>query len=201
VLKSPARSGRGDYEGVCSNYVARQDESNVLYAFIKDTHSSFRLPADPMTPVIMVGPGTGLAPFRGFLQERAAQKASGLALGPSMTFFGCRHAEQDYIYRDELESFAAQGVTELHVAFSRMGSTKVYVQDLLREHADRVWSLLGQGAVIYVCGDASKMEPDVKRALVDIAASRGRMSAVEAEQFVSDLSRDNRYRVDVWASN
>ena len=201
VLNAPARSGLGDYQGVCSNYISRQPEGSVLYAFVKDTHSHFRLPEDPLTPIIMVGPGTGLAPFRGFLQERAAQKARGSAIGPSMTFFGCRHERQDYIYREELEAFAEQGVTELHVAFSRMGATKIYVQDLMREKADRVWSLLQKGAIVYVCGDASKMEPDVKRALTEIVASKGKMDAAAASQFMSDLLRGNRYLVDVWASN
>jgi cytochrome P450/NADPH-cytochrome P450 reductase len=202
VLGGPARSGRGAFAGVCSNYLARQDgEGSVVHAFVKDTKSAFRLPADARTPILMVGPGTGLAPFRGFLQERAAQRAAGREVGASMLFFGCRHADQDYIYRDELEAFARDGITELHVAFSRMHARKVYVQDLLREQRERVWALLQHGGVMYVCGDASRMEPDVRAALVGIAVACGGMNEADARKFVDHLATERRYLVDVWASN
>ncbi|HMC17507.1 MAG TPA: cytochrome P450, partial [Albitalea sp.] len=173
AVSGPAKSGRGEFAGVCSNYLAGQGPGAVLYAFVKDTKSAFRLPPDPRTPIIMVGPGTGLAPFRGFLQERAELRAAGREVGPSMLFFGCRHPQQDYIYRDELEEFARSGVAELHVAFSRLQDRKVYVQDLLREQRERVWALLQRGAVVYVCGDASRMEPDVRAAMVGIAVACG----------------------------
>ena len=132
----------------------------------------------------MIGPGTGLAPFRGFLQERASQKASGKTLGPAMLFFGCRHPEQDFLYADELKDFADQNVSELHVAFSRGSGPKTYVQDLIAAQKDRVWSLIEQGAVIFVCGDGGKMEPDVKRKLMDIyrektSAERGSGCALD----------------------
>jgi cytochrome P450/NADPH-cytochrome P450 reductase len=111
----------------------------------------------------MVGPGTGLAPFRGFLQERATLQAQGHTIGPSLLFFGCRHAEQDFIYEDELRAFEQQGVTRLAVAFSRQdGQPKTYVQDQLLKCQDEVWRLIEAGAVIYICGDASKMAPDVR---------------------------------------
>ena len=136
VVRGPARSGRGAFAGVCSNFISRQAEGSVVYAFVKDTKSHFYLPQDPKVPVIMIGPGTGLAPFRGFLQERAAMKAKGMAVGTSLLFFGCRHEKQDFLYADELKEFASQGVTELHVAFSRMQSEKVYVQDHIRGAKD-----------------------------------------------------------------
>ena len=126
----------------------------------------------PSVPIIMIGPGTGLAPFRGFLQERAARKAKGASLGPAMLFFGCRHPDQDYLYADELKAFAADGITELHTAFSRAEGPKTYVQHLVAAQKDRVWSLIEQGAIIYVCGDGGKMEPDVKAALVAIYRER-----------------------------
>src|SRR5205085_4514268 len=103
------------------------------------------------------GPGTGLAPFRGFLQERAALKANGANLGPSMLFFGCRHPEQDFLYAEELKAFAANDQTELHVAFSRSDTPKAYVQDVIAAQKDRVWSLIETGAIVYVCGDGGKM--------------------------------------------
>ena len=135
---------------------------------MRETKAGFRLPDDPSVPIIMIGPGTGLAPFRGFLQERAARKAKGAALGPAMLFFGCRHPEQDFLYADELKGFAADGVSELHTAFSRADGPKTYVQNLLAQQKDKVWSLIEQGAVIFVCGDGSKMEPDVKATLMSI---------------------------------
>jgi len=201
AVVGPAKSGRGQFAGVCSNYLARQTAGSVLYAFVKDTKSAFRLPADARTPIIMVGPGTGLAPFRGFLQERAAQRAAGREIGPSMMFFGCRHPDRDYLYREELEAFAGSGVTELHVAFSRMNATKVYVQDLLREQRERVWALQQQGAVVYVCGDASRMEPDVRSAFVSIAIACGEMSEASARRYVETVAATGRYLVDVWAAN
>ena len=139
---------------------------------VRETKAGFRLPDDPAVPIIMIGPGTGLAPFRGFLQERAARKAKGAALGPAMLFFGCRHPEQDFLYADELKAFAADGITELHIAFSRADGPKTYVQHLIAAQKDRVWSLIEQGAIIYVCGDGGKMEPDVKAALVAIYRER-----------------------------
>ncbi len=139
---------------------------------MRETKAGFRLPDDASVPIIMIGPGTGLAPFRGFLQERAARKAKGATLGPAMLFFGCRHPDQDYLYADELKAFAADGITELHTAFSRAEGPKTYVQNLVAAQKDRVWSLIEQGAIIYVCGDGGKMEPDVKAALVAIYRER-----------------------------
>ena len=150
-------------------------------------------------PIIMIGPGTGLAPFRGFLQERAALKAKGATLGPAMLFFGCRHPDQDYLYADELKAFAADGITELHTAFSRAEGPKTYVQNLVAAQKDRVWSLIEQGAIIYVCGDGGKMEPDVKAALVAIYRERKGADAEAALRWIDDLGANNRYVLDVWA--
>src|SRR5205085_2200677 len=118
VVEAPAISGRGTYKGVCSNYLAGRRVGDTIHATIRETKAGFRLPDDAAVPIIMIGPGTGLAPFRGFLQERAARKAQGATLGPALLFFGCRHPEQDYLYADELKGFAAGGITELHTAFS-----------------------------------------------------------------------------------
>src|SRR5205823_1956870 len=96
VMRGTARSGRGDFHGVCSTYLRHREASGVLYAFVKDTKSAFRLPDDPSAPIIMIGPGTGLAPFRGFLQERAALRVQGQRIGRSFLFFGCRHPDQDF---------------------------------------------------------------------------------------------------------
>jgi cytochrome P450/NADPH-cytochrome P450 reductase len=201
VVNAPARSGRGTYEGICSTYLARHPEESVIEALVHRPHMAFEPPADATVPIIMIGPGTGFAPFRGFLQERAARAAKGDQLGPALLFFGCRHPEQDYIYKDELEAFATQGVAHVYPAFSRMeGQPKQYVQDVIREHADEVWQLLQQGAIIYICGDGGKMEPDVRKALMTLYQERTGAGAHAAEGWLADLRDNGRYLADVWAN-
>src|SRR5215217_2925024 len=136
VVEGLASSGRGIYKGVCSNHLAGRRAGETIHATVRETKAGFRLPDDASVPIIMIGPGTGLAPFRGFLQERAALKAKGANLGPAMLFFGCRHPDQDYLYRDELHAWAADGLARLSVAFSRVeGQPKVYVQDEIQAQA------------------------------------------------------------------
>jgi cytochrome P450/NADPH-cytochrome P450 reductase len=199
VVEGPALSGKGAYKGVCSTFMAARGPGDIVQATIKETKAGFRLPDNAATPIIMIGPGTGLAPFRGFLQERDALAKKGRALGPALLFFGCRHPDQDFIYADELKDFAARGLTELHVAFSRHGEKKTYVQHLIAEQAERVWSLMEQGAIVYVCGDGSKMEPDVKAALMKIYAGRTGSSEAQAEGWIERMGTENRYVLDVWA--
>ena len=199
VVAGAASSGRGIYKGICSNYLAGRRAGETVHATVRETKAGFRLPDDPAVPIIMIGPGTGLAPFRGFLQERAARKAKGATLGPAMLFFGCRHPDQDYLYADELKAFAADGITELHTAFSRAEGPKTYVQNLVTAQQDRVWSLIENGAIIYVCGDGGKMEPDVKAALVAIYRQRKAADADAALRWIDDLGTRNRYVLDVWA--
>jgi len=199
VVAAPASSGRGIYRGVCSNYLAGRRAGDTVHATVRETKAGFRLPDDASVPIIMIGPGTGLAPFRGFLQERAHRKANGASLGPAMLFFGCRHPEQDYLYADELKAFAADGITDLHTAFSRADGPKTYVQHLVAAQKDRVWSLIEQGAIIYVCGDGSRMEPDVKAALVAIYRERSGADAEAGSRWIDDLGTKNRYVLDVWA--
>jgi len=116
-----------------------------------------------------------------------------------MLFFGCRHPDQDYLYADELKAFAADGITELHTAFSRAEGPKTYVQNLVAAQKDRVWSLIESGAIVYVCGDGGKMEPDVKVALVAIYRERKGVDADAALRWIDDLGTSNRYVLDVWA--
>jgi cytochrome P450/NADPH-cytochrome P450 reductase len=199
VVEGAAASGRGVYKGICSNFLAGRRTGDTIHATVRETKAGFRLPDDASVPIIMIGPGTGLAPFRGFLQERAAQKAKGATLGPSLLFFGCRHPEQDYLYADELKAFADQGITELHVAFSRASQPKTYVQHMIAQQKDRVWQLIEQGAIIYVCGDGSKMEPDVKAALMAIYRERSGANEEAGARWIDDLGTSNRYVLDVWA--
>jgi cytochrome P450 / NADPH-cytochrome P450 reductase len=199
VVEAPASSGRGIYKGVCSNFLARRRAGDTIYATLRETKAGFHMPADSSVPIIMIGPGTGLAPFRGFLQERATLKAKGASLGPAMLFFGCRHPEQDYLYAEELEGYEANGITELHTAFSRGEGPKTYVQDLIAAAKERVWALIEQGAVIYVCGDGSKMEPDVKAALVAIYRDHSGADASSGQRWIEELGANSRYVLDVWA--
>jgi cytochrome P450 / NADPH-cytochrome P450 reductase len=201
LVEGPASSGNGVFKGVCSNYLADRRPGDTVHALIRETKAGFRLPDDPAKPIVMIGPGTGLAPFRGFLQERASQKAGGKALGPAMLFFGCRHPEQDFLYADELKGFAEQNISELHVAFSRGEGPKTYVQDLIAAQKDRVWRLIEQGAVIFVCGDGGKMEPDVKRKLMDIYREKKSADEAAASRWIDDMGTQNRYVLDVWAGS
>jgi cytochrome P450/NADPH-cytochrome P450 reductase len=199
VVEGPAASGRGVYKGICSNYLSNRRAGDAIYATVRETKAGFRLPDESSVPIIMIGPGTGLAPFRGFLQERAARKAKGAALGPAMLFFGCRHPDQDFLYAEELKGLAASGITELFTAFSRADGPKTYVQHMLAAQKDRVWPLIEQGAIIYVCGDGGKMEPDVKAALVAIRREKSGSDAATAVRWIEEMGAKNRYVLDVWA--
>jgi cytochrome P450 / NADPH-cytochrome P450 reductase len=199
VVREPAHSGIGVFEGVCSTHVARRDVGTRLFAFVKESKSGFTLPDDPSTPIIMIGPGTGLAPFRGFLQERAALRAQGATLGPALLFFGCRHPDEDFIYRDELERYAQEGLVDLNVAFSRLGEQKIYVQDLIAQKSDLVWSFLEHGAIVYVCGDGSRMEPDVRARFALLFCDQTGLDELDASRWLAVLAEKRRYVLDVWA--
>lgn len=162
--------------------------------------STFRLPKDAKTPVILIGPGTGIAPMRAFLHERAQQQANGVDIGASILYFGCRRREEDFIYRDELEKFQAQGVlTQLHLAFSREESEKVYVQHLLAQNGEQVWDLVSnQQAHIYVCG-ATGMGNDVHKVLHEIIEKFGKQSDDQAAQTLKQLQDGHRYIQELWA--
>ena len=200
ALVGQARSGNGDFAGTCSHYLFEQQPDRVVHAFVRDTASSFRLPQDPRTPVLMVASGTGIAPFRGFLQDRVAARESGVELGRGLLVFGCRHPQGDLLYGGELEELAAAAGVQLACAFSRVpGLPRVYVQDRIRQLGDEVLSLLEDGGSAYVCG-AAAMAEGVRETLVDLRAERAQQGAETAEVWVKQLAADNRYLVDVWAS-
>ncbi|HEY0383219.1 MAG TPA: cytochrome P450 [Candidatus Elarobacter sp.] len=200
IVREPAWSGHGTFEGVASTYLERHAGEHMIDAFVKDSKSGFRLPDDPSKPILMIGPGTGLAPFRGFLQEREALERDGKTLGRALLFFGCRHPDQDYLYRDELERWAADGIVELYVAFSRLGETKRYVQHDIAQHADAVWSVLDNDGVIYVCGDGTRMEPDVRTTLIDLYRRKSGADEPAANRWIETLTAEKRYNLDVWGS-
>ena len=199
VVEGPARSGRGAYRGVCSTWLSGRAAGDAIHASVRETKAGFRLPDDNSVPIVMIGPGTGLAPFRGFCQERAARKSAGATLGPALLFFGCRRPDHDLLYADELKAFERDGVCDLRIAFSRADEKKCYVQDRLREEGDRVWSMIEQGGIVYVCGDGGKMEPDVKRALVDLHRAKTGSDEAAAQAWIAEMGRTNRYVLDVWS--
>ena len=187
------RRGRAR-KGVASTYLADRAPADAPIQIYTHAGHGFRLAPDD-APILMIGPGTGIAPFRAFLAERAARGAK----GRSWLFFGDQRRASDYLYEDEIEGFRARGtLTRLDLAFSRDQLRKIYVQDRMRENAAELWAWLGEGAYVYVCGDAKRMARDVHRALIDIAAEQGRMPLHEAEQWLAALGRDGRYRRDVY---
>ncbi|VBB28970.1 unnamed protein product [Acanthocheilonema viteae] len=162
--------------------------------------STMRLPHRLKTPVIMIGPGTGFAPFRGFLQERSWQKEQGQDIGPMTLYYGCRHPEHDYIYENELKKFIQDGVlSELHTAFSRVTAKKVYVQDQIWKNREAVWKAVEDGANICVCGDARNMARDVQNTFMRIFIEIGGKTETEAQKFLKDLERKRCYQTDVWS--
>lgn len=184
-----------DRVGVCSTFVA--DEVNVGDKVRVYFHSNnnFRLPESGDTDVIMVGPGTGIAPFRAFVEERAATEAK----GKNWLFFGDQHFSYDFLYQLEWLDYLDDGIlTELTTAFSRDQKEKIYVQHRLMEHGAEIWKQLEGGAHFYVCGDASRMAKDVHQALMDIAQEHGGKDAKEAKDWLSALRKEKRYQRDVY---
>lgn len=184
-----------DRVGVCSCYLADDVSSGDKVKVFFHSNKNFRLPADPETPIIMVGPGTGIAPFRAFVEERAATEAK----GKSWLFFGDQHFSYDFLYQLEWQDALEDGsLTELTTAFSRDQKEKIYVQHRLLEHGKEIWEWLEAGAYFYVCGDASQMAKDVHQALIDIAAEYGKKSPEDAKAYIDALRKEKRYQRDVY---
>lgn len=199
VVEGPARSGHGIYQGTGSGYLAGLAPGAAVECFIKPPSIPFYPPADPATPMIMVGAGTGIAPFRGFLQARAAMKARGDKVGPALLFQGCRNPNQDHIYADEFAALERDGVVALEPAFSRPDTgEKQYVQQRLAARRDRVWELIEQGGIVYVCGDAGTMAPAVEQAFVELCRDKRGISADDAKAWLGAMKESARYLVDIW---
>lgn len=185
-----------DRVGVCSSFLADRVVVGQTPVPTFVSHSHFGLPEHHADKdVIMVGPGTGIAPFRAFVQERVAMGVT----GRNWVFFGDQHAATDFLYGDEWQEYLGKGqVTRLDLAWSRDQAQKVYVQDRMRENAAELWGWLQQGAYFYVCGDAKRMAKDVDQALHDIAAEQGGMPIEKAGEYVKQLKKDKRYQRDVY---
>lgn len=182
------------YGGASSFLAQRLEEGGEVKVFIEH-NNNFKLPEDDNTPIIMVGPGTGIAPFRSFIQERENRDAE----GKNWLFFGDRTFTQDFLYQVEWQKYLKSGaLSRLDVAFSRDQVEKVYVQHRILENAEQVWQWIQEGAYIYVCGDATRMAKDVHDALVIVAEQEGKLARDEAEQFINDLRKAKRYQRDVY---
>ncbi len=182
------------YGGASGFLAQRLEEGGEVKVFVEH-NNNFKLPQDDNTPIIMVGPGTGIAPFRSFIQERDNRDAE----GKNWLFFGDRTFTQDFLYQVEWQKYLKSGLlTRLDVAFSRDQAEKVYVQHRILENAEQVWQWIQDGAYIYVCGDATRMAKDVHDALVFVAEQQGKLSREEAEAFINDLRKAKRYQRDVY---
>ncbi|KAG5683647.1 hypothetical protein PVAND_012918 [Polypedilum vanderplanki] len=190
-------------KGVATTFLAMKHPENGLPPprvpiFIRK--SQFRLPTKPETPVIMIGPGTGFAPFRGFIQERDLLRKEGKEIGETILYFGCRKRAEDYIYEEELEEYSKNGSVNLRLAFSRDQPHKVYVTHLLEQDSDLVWNLIGEKkGHLYICGDAKNMATDVRNILLNIIKTKGNMSENEAQQYIKKMETQKRYSADVWS--
>ncbi|EOT0787865.1 NADPH-dependent assimilatory sulfite reductase flavoprotein subunit [Klebsiella variicola] len=186
--------GRARAGGASGFLADRVEEDGEVRVFIEH-NDNFRLPANPETPVIMIGPGTGIAPFRAFMQQRAADGAQ----GKNWLFFGNPHFTEDFLYQVEWQSYVKEGLlTRIDLAWSRDQQQKVYVQDKLREQGAELWRWINDGAHIYVCGDANRMAKDVEHTLLEVIAEYGAMDAEAADEFLSELRVERRYQRDVY---
>ena len=186
--------GRARAGGASSFLADRVEEDGEIRVFIEH-NDNFRLPANPDTPVIMIGPGTGIAPFRAFMQQRAAEGAG----GKNWLFFGNPHFTEDFLYQVEWQSYVKEGLlTRIDLAWSRDQKQKIYVQEKLREQGAELWRWINDGAHIYVCGDANRMAKDVERTLLDVIAEFGGMDTEAADEYLSELRVERRYQRDVY---
>ncbi|PTD01653.1 NADPH-cytochrome P450 reductase [Fusarium culmorum] len=225
VVESQQIPGRDDpFRGVATNYLfalkqkqngdpspapfgqtyeltGPRNKYDGIHVPVHVRHSNFKLPSDPGKPVIMIGPGTGVAPFRGFVQERAKLARDGVEVGKTLLFFGCRKPSEDFMYEKEWQEYkeALGDKFEMITAFSRESAKKVYVQHRLKERAQEVSDLLSQKAYFYVCGDASNMAREVNTVLAQIIAEGRGVSETKGEEIVKNMRSANQYQEDVWS--
>jgi cytochrome P450/NADPH-cytochrome P450 reductase len=199
VLDVPARGRDGRFAGVCSTHLRSSDVDGTVFTFVRKPTIPFTPPENPHTPMIMVGAGTGMAPFRGFLQERAGLKRRGVPVGESLLFFGCRTPEQDFLYADELRAFERDGIVKLCMAFSRVADNRRYVQQAIVDEGAEVRRLLDEGGHVYVCGNANTMAPAVRAALMEVHG--GSSGSTDGEAWLASMRAEQRYLEDIWGES
>ncbi|TVY59370.1 Bifunctional cytochrome P450/NADPH--P450 reductase [Lachnellula cervina] len=198
VFEAPAWSGRNTFHGVASTFLASRRSGDRISCFVRPTKVGFRLPTSLETPIIMIAAGTGLAPMRAFIQERAAIIEAGVRkLGPATLFFGCRHEDKDYIYKDELREWEAKGVVEVKTAFSRMGDPPQHVQDLVWENRNKVADMFQAGAKIFLCGSAARLGRSAAEVCKKIHREKSGCGEKEADDWLETMKED-RYVSDVF---
>ncbi|WGM45961.1 Bifunctional cytochrome P450/NADPH--P450 reductase [Brevundimonas sp. NIBR10] len=201
VVDAPALSGHGRYQGVASSYLASLEPGDRVSIAVRPSNARFHPPADPKTPMIMICAGSGIAPFRGFLQDRAAQKAGGQEIGPSLLLFGTNHPDVDYLYHDELSEWERDGVVEVLPAFSLQPEHDVkFVQHRVWAARERIAELFKSGATVFVCGDGRQMAPAVRETLIRIYRETTGATESEADHWADEIEREHgRYVADVFA--
>ncbi len=180
--------------GVCSTYMAYRLKAGDKAKVYNHSNKNFRLPEDKSVPIIMVGPGTGIAPFRAFWQQRVADQAT----GKMWLFFGNPYAATDGCYEEELAELEEKGKLKLSVAWSRDQEYKIYVQHLMEQEGEAIWQYLEEGAAFYMCGDANRMAKDVEKALLEIIAKYGKRSEEEAKAYLAEMRTAKRYQKDIY---
>jgi cytochrome P450/NADPH-cytochrome P450 reductase len=201
TLLAPAWSGIGQYRGFASSYLMGVAPGETVLGYVRRPNPSFAPPKDHRLPMVLIGPGTGIAPLRGFLRERAAQAKAGEPIGKSLLFYGCRHPDHDFLYRGEIEQCERDGVAEVHVAYSSVdGHPHRFVQDALLAHAGEVWDALEEGAPIYVCGDGRYMAPAVRAALIKICQQKQGIDHEAASAWLEALIQQGMYHQDVFGN-
>ncbi|MBW6522478.1 cytochrome P450 [Sphingomonas sp. RHCKR47] len=199
TIAAPAWSGLGEHRGFASDYMKALEPGEHVFGYVRRPNPPFAPPADPAQPMILIGPGTGFAPLRGFLQERAAQAEAGDEVATSLLFFGCRHPEHDWFCRDEMEAWAARGLVEPYLAFSAVPSHPWrFVQDALWAEQERVWRALEAGGSVFLCGDGRYMAPAVRDMLVRIWMQQVGGEHAQGSAWLEQMIADGRFHQDVF---
>ena len=199
TIRAPAWSGIGEHQGFASSHMRDLEAGEAVFGYIRHPNPPFQPPADLATPMILIGPGTGFAPFRGFLQEREAAQSRGAETGPIHLFFGCKHPEHDWLVRAEMEGWQASGLTTVHLAHSAVPThPHAYVQHAIAGAGDAIWPLIEAGAQIFVCGDGKRMAPAVREAFITLRSSKTGEDRDTASQWLEDEIDSERYHQDVY---
>jgi len=199
TMAAPAWSGLGEHRGFASSYMQMVAPGDPLFGYVRRPNPPFAPPADPLTPMILIGPGTGFAPLRGFIAERAAQRAAGTQIARSLLFFGCRHPDHDWFCRDEVEAWADKGIIEPFIALSAVpGHPWKFVQDALWAERERVWAAIEAGAQIYLCGDGRFMAPAVRDALIRIQVAQLGGTHATGSDWLEKMIEEGRFHQDVF---